>query len=90
MQYVFMKILRSPDNIATHLEPCGAHGVSLAKSRSAHGKKSAAGLNSFSRFLRDYRSGNDFNRAVAGVIESDGVTGVMHAITDEKTRGLKE
>ena len=57
LTYLFDLIERTcPANVYAHWEPCNSHGVALTKGKHNIGKKSAAALCSFTRYIRDGRS----------------------------------
>ena len=55
-------LLLTSSNVYPHLEPCHAHGAALVKAKSSAGKATAAALNSWSRYLRDGRVNELFER----------------------------
>ena len=61
-------IMKLPLNVTASNEPCGAHGAALVKGNSTVGKRSATGLNSWSRLLRDGKLNDSYSKHLDRVV----------------------
>lgn len=75
--WVFAQAQKLPPHVLPHLEPCGAHGVSLAKDRGELGKQFATALNSLSRQMRFATFQDALRQIIVQIVEATLV--VRHA-----------
>lgn len=69
--YLFSQVRQLPRHVLPHLEPCGAHGVSLAKERGGLGKECATVLNSLSRQLRFQRFQDALREIIVQMVRAE-------------------
>ena len=77
-QYLYSLFTDGPINVSFHHEPCNSHGCALVKGKWTTAKKSAAALNSVSRFLRDGKQCEQFEECVDELITADEVEAIPH------------
>ena len=75
--WFFRQVQKLPCSVLPHVEPCAAHGVSLAKNRCRLGQQIATALNSLSKQLRVFRFQDAFREQIVRIVEQGVV--VHHA-----------